>query len=265
MTQTKVSRAILAAIQGKIAAMPEAQARVARIFVDRPETAIRLPLSELAQQAGSGEASVVRFCRAVGFSNLRDLRVALAADIAYRDSGDSDPRAAEVERYCAALRDTDQRLDRELLRNVAAAMRSAPHIDIFGSGVSGMAAHLFAYSFSRIGLVSRAWSDEVAADENLSSRKTGAVAMVVSETGLTHRVEKFLRQSCAAGAYTVAVCGHDPQELHDLCDAVLVATPLFPLPERGEMGPLVAKLFICDALVNELLRERMIHESREAK
>lgn len=50
--------------------MPAAQARVAEVFLDHPEEAIRSPIADLAGRARCGEASVIRFCRTIGFDNL---------------------------------------------------------------------------------------------------------------------------------------------------------------------------------------------------
>lgn len=233
--------------------MPAAQARVAEVFLDHPEEAIRSSIADLAGQAGCGEASVIRFCRTIGFDNLRDLRVALAAETAYRQGHAPSSEIDQVDRLCTALRSTAERLDRDALRRVAAAMKAAPHIDVFGSGVSGMGAHLFAYRFSRIGLVARAWSDEVVVDEILPSRRAGSVAMIVSETGLTLRTESFLKKSRQAGAFTVAICSQSADVLEPLCDEVLAVAPLDPLPERGEMAPLLGKLLLCDRIAAEVL------------
>lgn len=252
-TQGSLKRTTLAAIHAKISAMPAAQERVAQIFVERPEEAIRLSVADLAHEAKSGEASVIRFCRTMGFDSLRDLRVALAADIVYRDTNVPHRPVDQVDRLCSALQATAQSVDADTLRRVALAMKAAPHIDIFGSGISGMGAHLFAYRFSRIGLVARAWNDDIVAEEILASRKRGSVAMIVSETGLTLRTTRFLEHSRESGAFTVAICGQGTEALAPLCDAILTVTPLNPLPERGEMAPLIGKLFLCDRLASELI------------
>lgn len=244
--------ATLAAIHHLVASMPAAQARVAQVFLERPEEALRLSVASLAHEAGAGEASVIRFCRNLGYDNLRDLRVALASDLAYRRRDAPDGNPDLVGRLCAALRATGDEIDRTALGRVACALRSAPHVDIFGSGVSGMGTHLFAYRFSRIGLVARAWNDEIVADEVLASRRPGSVAMIVSETGLTRRTARFLEQSRKAGAFTVAVCGQAADELRALCDEVLRIAPLAPLPERGELAPLLGKLMLCDWLAAEI-------------
>ncbi|SIQ82881.1 transcriptional regulator, RpiR family [Paracoccus thiocyanatus] len=249
MTQPTLGRTTLAAIHNKSATLPAAQARVARIFLERPEEAIRLSVAGLAHAAQSGEASVVRFCRTMGFDNLRDLRVALAADVVYRRGDASCAPASHVDQLCTALRGTSDGLEAATLYRVARAMRDAPHIDIFGSGVSGMGADLFAYRFSRIGLLARAFRDDITANEIAASRKRGSVAMILSETGLTLRTGTFLAHSRDAGAITVAVCGQGGAEaLAPLCDEIITTAPLVPSPQRGELAPLIGKLMVSDLL-----------------
>lgn len=248
MAKHAFGKATLTAIHDRMPHLPAAQARVATIFLERPEEAISLSLADLAYEARSGEASVIRFCRTMGFDSLQELRSALSSDFVYRPAGAPHQPSGQAERLCQALRATTSRLTEDALNRVARAMKDAPHIDIFGSGVSGMGAALFAYRFSRAGLVARDFCDEIVADEIVASRKPGSVAMIVSETGLTLRTERFLTHAREAGAVTVAVCGQGADALAPLCDEILVASPLDPLPQRGELAPLVAKLMIADLL-----------------
>lgn len=63
----------------------------------------------------------------------------------------------------------------------------------------------------------------------------------------------FVKRPEEAIRLSVAVCGQGTEALAPLCDAILTVTPLTPLPERGEMAPLIGKLFLCDKLASELI------------
>ncbi|WP_183077540.1 MurR/RpiR family transcriptional regulator [Paenirhodobacter hankyongi] len=243
-------------MQHRLATLPEALARVCRFALETPELVVRMSLADLARQSGSGEASVIRFCRALGFEGFREFRVALAADIAYQQGNPPKPSSDLAERLCAALRSTSEHAAPETLRRTAALLLAAPHVDVFGAGLSGMLAGMVAYRLARIGLLARAFSDPVVSDEVTLSRHRGSVALLVTETGLTLRNEQFLSLARDRGARTVAITGHAQKELQALCDEVLVASPLMPLPERGELGPVIAKLFLCDLLVQEVVHLR---------
>ncbi len=253
VADTQFGRGVLAEIQAAMREMPDALSRVGGYIVGQPESAIRASMAELALQCGSGEASIVRFCRQMGFAGFRDLKIALASDIAYQQSYQTRGSSDLADRMITALRSTSDTISEADLRRVGERLAAARHIDVFGSGVSGMVAELYAYRLSRLGLVARAFQDPVIVEEVVGGRGGDSVAIAISETGLTVPAERFLSQARAAGAFTVAVSGRQFGALDELCDAVFVATPVSPLPQRGEMSPVAAKLFICDLLAQEVM------------
>lgn len=245
-------RGVLAEIQAAMREMPDALSRIGGYIVGQPEAAIRASMAELALQCGSGEASIVRFCRQMGFASFRDLKIALASDIAYQRSDQTRGSSDLADRMIAALRSTADTVSEADLKRVGGRLAAARHIDVFGSGVSGIVAELYAYRFSRLGLVARAFQDPVVVEEVAGARGGGSVAIAISETGLTLPAERFMAQARSAGAFTAAVSGRRFDALDDLCDVVLIATPVSPPPQRGEMSPVAAKLFICDLLAQEI-------------
>ena len=231
--------------------MPDALARIADVILDDPEAVVRASMADLAERTGSGEASIMRFCRRLGFEGFRAFKISLASDIAYRSG--AAPRESDLgTRITDAVRATIDGTSARDLRAVAERLVAARHIDIFGSGVTGSVAELFAYRFSRVGLVARACQDPVVAEEITGALDERSVYITVSETGLTEITGRLLTAAAERGAYRVAVSGRWIAELDRLCDVMLITTPLSPLPERGELGPAVAKLVLCEMLADEV-------------
>lgn len=244
---------VLTGIEASRADLPEALARIADVILREPEVAVRASMAELAELTGSGEASIVRFCRRLGFEGFPALKIALASDIAYRSG--AEPRPTDIgSRIAEAVRATVDGTETEALRQLARRVVAARHVDIFGSGVSGMVAQLFAYRLSRLGLVARGFQDPVAAAEVMGAFDQRSVFITISETGLTAETGRLLALAAGSGAYRVAVSGRWIADLNKLCDQVLIATPLSPLPERGELGPSVAKIVLCELLAEEITR-----------
>lgn len=248
-------RHVLGLIETSRDDMPDAMARIADFIVKQPDTAVRASMSELASLAGSGEASIARFCRKLGFDGFTDFKISLASDIAYRNG--AAPRQTDFgTRITNAVRATVDEANDNDLAEVARKLVASRHIDIFGAGVSGITAQLLAYRFSRLGLVARGIQDPVIAEEIIGALDGSSVYITVSETGLTSRVEAMLRTAGIKGAYRVAISGRRIADLNQLCDKVLIATPLSPLPERGELGPVVSKLVLCELLAEQIIRIR---------
>ncbi|SCX35270.1 MurR/RpiR family transcriptional regulator [Agrobacterium rosae] len=72
---------ILSKLQDEIDQLPNALARIAKYILENPEKVLRQSVAELGEFAGSGEASILRLCRQIGFTGFRDFKLALAAEV----------------------------------------------------------------------------------------------------------------------------------------------------------------------------------------
>ena len=92
-TRTPFGKDVILRVRAEIDTMPDALSRIGKYIVDNPEKAVRSSVAELALHSTSGEASVVRFCRHLGYDGFRDLK--LGARRRYRLPG---PRARRPRR-----------------------------------------------------------------------------------------------------------------------------------------------------------------------
>ena len=136
-------------VRARLASLPPALQRIGKYVLENPDLVTGQTASELGVATDSGPASIVRFCRAVGFSGLPDFKYALAGDLTaqrYELAGDgpdvpgshriSDALSARV---IAATRETQSLLDPESVARLADAMVAASRIDAYGAAVSGLA------------------------------------------------------------------------------------------------------------------------------
>ncbi|MGI3169061.1 MurR/RpiR family transcriptional regulator [Pseudooceanicola sp. C21-150M6] len=246
-----LARDVLRLIESSRSDLPDALARIADFILKEPEATVRASMSALAELSGSGEASIARFCRRLGFDGYHEFKLSLASDIAYRSGAEA--RVTDLgSRISGAVRATIDGTDPDEISMVADRLRSTRTIDIFGAGVSGMVAQLFAYRFSRLGLAARGIQDPVIAEEIIHGAGPETVYMTISETGLTSQTERLLGLAGARGAYRIAVSGRQIADLRPLCETLLIATPLSPLPERGEIAPSIAKVVLCELIAEQI-------------
>lgn len=234
--------------------MPEALSRIGKYVMDNPDKVARSSLAELAVLAQSGEASVVRFCKQLGYDGFRDLKIALTAELASQRSvrqrraargGGLEPLASKLNE---AIRETAQHVDSDLLVSLAARLKQSRRIDVFGAGISGIVAELVAYRLMRVGLVAQAFQDATLAHEVLTTFDASCVAIGISETGITPDTVRFLSGARAAGAFTLAITARPNSPLAQHADAVLVAVSVDPPPIGGEITAVPAKILLTEAL-----------------
>lgn len=238
--------------------MPDALSRIGKYILDNPERVVRSSLAELAVLAQSGDASVVRFCKHLGYAGYRDLKIALTAELAIQRTvrlkrvsniGGLTPLAT---RLSSAINSTAQNLDPDLLLRLAAQLKKSRRIDIFGAGISGIVAEMAAYRLMRVGLIAQAFQDATLAHEVITTFDASCVAIGISEMGLTPDTIRFLSGARAAGAFTLAITVRANSPLTQSADAVLLAVAVDPPPIGGEMTAVPAKILVLEALAGAI-------------
>ena len=61
--------------------LSQAQRQVAAAMLDDPEFALRANVEALAERAGVSPPTITRFCRALGYSGLREFKLRLAQNV----------------------------------------------------------------------------------------------------------------------------------------------------------------------------------------
>lgn len=239
-------------IRRAIDEMPDALSRIGKYILDNPEKVVRSSLAELAILAQSGEASVVRFCKHLGYEGYRDLKIAMTAELASRRSGRVRRLSGEptplASRLGHAIDRTARSLDPDLVQRMAKRLKMSRRVDIFGVGMSGIVAEIAAYRLMRAGLVAQAFQDATLAHE-VSSRFDGnCVAIGISEIGITPDTVRFLDQAKSAGAFTLAITARANSPLGQNADAVLVAAAADPPPFGGELVAVPAKILVIETI-----------------
>src|SRR3954451_24298324 len=77
--------------RGLLPALSPAEQRVAQVVIDEAATAAKLTITELAERAHTSATTVIRFCRAMGFTGYPQLRLTLATEAGRaQDDGSSE-------------------------------------------------------------------------------------------------------------------------------------------------------------------------------
>lgn len=241
---------------------PGSLKRIGKYVLENPQAVVRLSIRELGQNTRSGPATIMRFCRTLGFEGIRDLKLHLAGDLARheRPSGagaeDGDLLDAMLNAHVLALRETRSLVQPETLRTVAERLMAARRIDVFGAGVSGLVAELLAYHLLLSGLTAQALTDPTYMIEIAHGLDPDCVAVAVSASGVSQDTLDMMKRARAAGAFTVAITNRSGTSLTAAADCVLSAVSQESPLTGGAFAIATGHLLIIDALVAEIERLR---------
>lgn len=223
-----------------------------------------LSVPQLAERTGTSEATVVRFCRSIGFGGFADFKVALVD--ALREEADkgtagtervagTDPEdvlgaVAELEQH--NIRRTLEIIDREEYGSVARVLAGADHIFTFGLGISACLAELAAYIFTEHGLRATCLSTRYTSPrEQLVFLRRTDVVLAFSFPPYSRQTPDVLQEAIERGAATIAITDHLPAPASSVArHALLVSTEGISLTNTTAS---------VDVLLNALAVEVAVH------
>ena len=135
-------------IQSKMKVLTGSEKKVAEYVLKNYMRVLDFTVTELAEKAGVSDATVVRFCRSVGYKGYQDMKINLAQDaiVPYKHLNNSLEERDTPEQIVTkvlrseieTLEETIHILDMDELEQAAKAIKNADKVVFFGSGGSIM-------------------------------------------------------------------------------------------------------------------------------
>ncbi|ETT56194.1 MurR/RpiR family transcriptional regulator [Paenibacillus sp. FSL P4-0338] len=240
--------------------MTKAEQKVARCVLEHPDNLIYLSVTELADFAGTGETTVMRFCRKIGFKGYQDFKLMLAQGLPKRQTladggqgaGEGDYADHLYALMVGVLQSSLGMLDREQLQRAVEALDQARYIQFFGVGSSGITALDAKNRFLRIGRRVEASSDSHIQSMMAVTMGPGDVAFGISVSGSTLDTNDMLMKAKQNGAKVIAMTNYAKSPIASIADIVLLTAGKESPLEGGSVGAKVSQLFIIDLLCQRL-------------
>ncbi|WP_245983747.1 MurR/RpiR family transcriptional regulator [Lentzea flaviverrucosa] len=261
-TESSAESSPLVKIRSLLPGLARAEQRVAKVVLENPGTVAHRSITEVAEQAGTSETTVTRFCKAIGVGGYPELRIALAADTARSqaranhdmggDIGPGDDLRQVVGKVAfadaRAVEETAEQLDVESLEKVVQAVAGARRVDVYGFGASAFVAFDMQQKLHRIGLTCFAWNDTHIALTSAAVLTPADVAVGISHTGSTAETVEALRVARETGATTVALTNFPRSPITEIADHVLTTAARETTFRSGAMASRIAQLTVIDCL-----------------
>ncbi len=257
-----MSSAIEISIRDGKASMTRSERIIADYIEPRLDEITGLSLDELAGQIKTSKASIVRFCKTLGFRGYRDFVLKLSEEAGYRRSDSEKKRYTDirpgdatgtiVDNVCFAntqsITDTRAILSIQTLDDVVSMIESSRRIFFFGIGASGLVCMDASQKFMRINKQVWALTDSHSMKQAASLLDRNDAAIFISYSGTTAEVVSALKIARPTGARTVAITKYMKNNIGALCDkALYISSPEVSI-RSGAMGSRIAMLNVIDII-----------------
>ena len=232
---------------------------VAEYLTHHADEAQYLSISSLAKECNVAEATVFRFCRALGFEGYHEMRIALAqanATGALLNQQELRPDASTASLcehahalFLTAINGTQNALSTEAVERAVALMREANQVFCFGQGGSMLLANDICARFASLTTKFRTAGDSHFQLLTASLMGPEDVVLFVSYSGATRDMMETLRTAKSAGAKVILLTHYEDSPGAALADVVLLCGAQESPLDSGSIPIKVAVLYVAEVLL----------------
>ena len=256
--QKRIQSNTLLMISSIYNSLTKAEKKVADAVLGSPDDALLETVTDLAERAGVGETSVIRFCRKLGFRGYHEFKLSIAQDLVHAPSYSTEEVKPEddvltVARKITAknetmLKKTLDLIQADQLQRAVERMLAAEKIYVFGVGSSGITALDLHYRLMRIGMNVEAHRDAHIIAMCASLVRKGQLVFGISTSGSTKDLVDPLKMAKANGAETICLTSHMRSPITAHADTVLLVPSREMPTEGGALSTKITNIHLLDIL-----------------
>ena len=249
-----------------------AERKIAEYILANTNQVVGFPVQELSEAAQASRATIVRFCRRLGYDGYKEFKLALAAEMRgtvhlkkedlSRDDDIKSITRKVFQSDIQAIADSLEVLEDSEMEKAVEALDHASRIELYGVGSSASTALDAYYRFLGLGLPINLVNDPYMQAIVSSQLGPGQVAFAISHSGKTEEVIFALRKAKETGAITICLTGNNRAEIIRHADIKLVTAARETSFRSQAMAGRIAHLSVVDALYVNLAM-RHYDEARE--
>ncbi|WP_164215273.1 MurR/RpiR family transcriptional regulator [Virgibacillus sp. YIM 98842] len=214
------------------------------------ENIVYQSLTEMAIACHVGEATVLRFCRKLGYKGYQEFKLALARELSIREKHGNDGTYIDKVRnnMIQAVDDTYKLVDDDHLQMAIDKIHDAQSVVVYGVSSSGIAGLDMQNRLMRIGMNIETITDSHNQVIRSNSTNRETVIIAISLTGSTKDIVDAVKTAKSNGAAVIAITNYMESPLTSYADIVLLTSAKENPLDSGSLVSKISQLFVIDLL-----------------
>lgn len=232
------------------------------------ETVMYNSLTELSEICNVGEATILRFCRKIGYKGYQDFKLAAAQELTHIQSkqGSDDTFMNRIRvNMQKVIENTYESMTPETVELAVEWLDKSDDIVIYGVGHSGVTALDFQSKLMRVGKNVQVVSDPHFQVMRSCSATEKTLVIAISLTGSTKDIVDAVKIAKERNAKIIAITSYVRSPLTKFADTVLLTSGKESPLDGGSMVGKVSQLFVVDTLCTGLILRNMDHSEKIKK
>ena len=189
-----------------------AEAKVADFILKNPAQALEANVSETAELSGVSDATVVRFCKRIGYAGFYQMKIQLSHDMGKNlnagraERADAQDSAQERVRSIGNnIEIISKHVDTELMKKCAALISQSNTVFVIGNGYAKIIAYDIIYRLTRMGIRCSGGGYAETDFENLYMGQENDVAIFISRSGEDKKSYNEMELAKKKGIITISL------------------------------------------------------------
>ncbi len=209
----------------------QSELKLAEYILENSNAISTYSVQELANLSHTSPASVIRFCKKLGYGGFQEFKINLVKDITHKKNKTDivyeditiDDTVSEIMEKLAhenikVIQNTIRLMDKNEVEKAIEAINSGKRIYVFGVGASGLVAKDFQYKLMRIKKTVISYLDshtQLSASANIEKND---VAIGISYSGKTLETYKAIEMANQRGSTTVSITKYGSNPISEISD-----------------------------------------------
>ena len=250
---------ILERIHGSYYQLTATERRVADFVLAQPEQVKFMSITQLADECGTADATISRFCRSLKLKGFNAFKIELArhasmapAKSEHHDTDTLAGRCREVGRQSVdAIHQTMDLINPQRVEEAVKLMEKAPRVVCIGSGGSVIMATTFAHLFSNVTGKFQSIADSHMQISAVATLDKDDIIVLFSYSGATNTGLQILELAKERGIRSILVTRFSKSPAASLADVVLLCGSNEGPFQSGSVPAKVAQMIVMDVLYQE--------------
>lgn len=240
-------------IKTAYSSLSKSEAKVGDYILENLDKIMYISVSEVAMTCGVGEATVLRFCKKIGFDGFQGFKKEVITLLEKDTKKELVIENKIFDEMSTMLNHTLNILDFECIKRVASLIKKSNNIYIFGLGLSNICASACELRLSFLGYNAMAFSEVHRQLLKAHLIKEGDLVIGLSVSGESKETIKNVKIAKEAGATVVGITNYNPSSLADISDEVILSASKEVRDSGTTLITLTSQMFIIEQICNELM------------
>lgn len=241
---------------------------ISQFVIQNAEQILTTTITSLAEDTGTSEASINRFCKKLGYKGFNGLKIALAQENFYNNMMQEGPNSSNfissiTADYRNMINNTAALLEEKTVFAAAKAIREARNINIFGTSNTSFIAKEFRFKLEMLGMRAKDFTNPLNIALQANNIEGGDLTIIIARSIMIKDIYAAAAASIERGGKNLTITSIDAPKLHDVSHYKFIISDKLVANNYLSLSNNVMYLYVTDILYGALLKDDKTLQNRK--